>query len=93
MDTLPDTGIRTVAISADKSEKTRVKIVQKAGHTFTFRLDKTEDEWAEHLQETTISLSERCELEVRLMRLCRRTCDFVDRLIVWFRSAAVVKVD
>ena len=36
---LSDAGIRTVAISVDTPEITRVKMVQEAGYTFTFLSD------------------------------------------------------
>jgi len=39
MKALTDAGIRPVAISVDKPEKTRVKMVQEAGYTFTFLSD------------------------------------------------------
>jgi peroxiredoxin len=39
MNTLSDAGIRVVAISVDKPEKTREMMVQKAGYTFTFLSD------------------------------------------------------
>lgn len=39
MKTLSDAGIRVVAISVDKPEKTRDMMVQKAGYTFTFLSD------------------------------------------------------
>jgi hypothetical protein len=39
MKALTDEGIRVVAISVDKPEKTREMMVQKAGYTFTFLSD------------------------------------------------------
>ena len=39
MKALSDAGIRVVAISVDKPEKTREMMVQKAGYTFTFLSD------------------------------------------------------
>jgi peroxiredoxin len=39
MKALTDAGIRVVAISVDKPEKTREMMVQKAGYTFTFLSD------------------------------------------------------
>lgn len=39
MKTLSDAGIRVVAISVDRPEKTRDMMVQKAGYTFTFLSD------------------------------------------------------
>ena len=39
MKALSDAGIRVVAISVDKPEKTCVKMVQEAGYTFTFLSD------------------------------------------------------
>jgi peroxiredoxin len=39
MTALSDAGIRVVAISVDKPEETRVKMIQEAGYTFTFLSD------------------------------------------------------
>jgi peroxiredoxin len=39
MKALSDAGIRVVAISVDKPEKTREMMVQKAGYSFTFLSD------------------------------------------------------
>jgi peroxiredoxin len=39
MKAFSDAGIRVVAISVDKPEKTRVKMIQEAGYTFTFLSD------------------------------------------------------
>jgi peroxiredoxin len=39
MKALSDAGIRVVAISVDKPEKTREMMVQEAGYTFTFLSD------------------------------------------------------